>query len=98
MPTSHTKDPRALEPKASSMQTGCDRHAPHLQRQRDRENPKEECHQHKATNEEQSPSQALDDQALDGGPRETAITPPPAAGGGGHSAGDQHWGHGKGWL
>lgn len=51
----------------------------HLQRQGDREDPKEEGHQPKAANEERSPSQALDDQALGQGQRETVVTPPLAA-------------------
>lgn len=52
----------------------------HLQCQRDSEDPKEEGHQSKATDEEGSPSQALDDQALGQGERETVITSLLAAG------------------
>lgn len=63
----------------------------HLQRQCDSEDPKEEGHQSKATDEERSPSQALDDQALGQGEREMVITSLLAAGEGAVEAALGSW-------
>lgn len=68
--------------------------ASHLQRQRHREDPKEERHQPKATNEQRSPSQALDDQALGQGQRQMVTPAAVAVGEGEHGAGNQHWDRG----
>lgn len=70
----------------------------HLQHQRDGEDPKEEGHQPKATNEEGSPSHALDDQALGQGHREAVITPLLAASEGDHDAWNCNGVVVKGWL
>lgn len=76
MSASHAKAPewRSRKPAPRRLPSGRDRHASHLQCQRHREDPEEEGHQSKAANEERSPSQVLDDQALGQGQRQLVTT------------------------